>query len=107
MHPVSPVRAKLSIHLHAKGVSEAPTPSENIPYEVTDVVEKGVDMLKIQTNPAKIPNGITTQASGTNWTAPEPYIIEDVREFRSQLAASAGPRPVKDLSEFEELDSKL
>lgn len=37
----------------------------------------------------------------------KPYVIDDVREFRSMLAVSPGPRPVKDLSEFEGLDSKL
>lgn len=33
--------------------------------------------------------------------------IENVREFKAGLAVSHGPVPVKDLSEFEELDPKL
>jgi insulysin len=36
-----------------------------------------------------------------------PYLITDVREFRSKLQISAGPQAVKHISEFEELDSKL
>jgi insulysin len=114
VHPASPVRAKLAIHLHAKGVSEAPTPVEQLPNEVTAAVEKGVDMSKIESNLTEtasgvVPNGISSDSTATNGTAPsqQPYIIKDVREFRSRLPVSAGPQPVKDLSEFEELDSKL
>lgn len=33
--------------------------------------------------------------------------IEEVRDFKASLPASAGPRPVKDLTEYEELDPKL
>ncbi|KAI9883166.1 MAG: Methyltransferase-like protein 7B [Watsoniomyces obsoletus] len=34
-------------------------------------------------------------------------MIDDVREFKASLAVSAGARPVKPLSEFEELNAKL
>jgi insulysin len=37
----------------------------------------------------------------------EPYVIENVRTFKASLPVSAGATPVKDLSEFEELDAKL
>lgn len=33
--------------------------------------------------------------------------IEDPRDFKARLPVSAGARPVKDLSEYEELDPKL
>lgn len=33
--------------------------------------------------------------------------IEDARDFKARLPVSAGARPVKDLSEYEELDAKL
>lgn len=33
--------------------------------------------------------------------------ITDIRRFKSGLLASLGARPVKDLSEYEDLDSKL
>lgn len=36
-----------------------------------------------------------------------PHLIDDVRAFKAGLAATAGARPAKDLSEYEELDSKL
>lgn len=42
------------------------------------------------------------EANGTT-----PYVITDVREFRSKLQISAGPQAVKHISEFEELDAKL
>jgi insulysin len=34
-------------------------------------------------------------------------IIQDVRNYKSGLVASAGARPIKDISEFEDTDSKL
>ena len=43
-----------------------------------------------------------TQGNGT-----KPFIITDVREFKSKMLVSAGPQPVKHISEFEELDAKL
>ena len=33
--------------------------------------------------------------------------ITDVRQFRASLSVSSGPRAVKNLSEFEEIDAKL
>lgn len=33
--------------------------------------------------------------------------IEEVRDYKATLPVSAGPRPVKDLTEYEELDPKL
>jgi insulysin len=109
--PKSPARAKLSIHLHARGISEVSTPIEMAPseekaVELNDIVEKGIDMLKIDQKPAELPNGVLCHG-GTTKPASEPYLIENIRDFRSRLVVSAGPQPVKDLSEFEELDSKL
>ena len=37
----------------------------------------------------------------------ETVVIEDVKAFKASMPLSAGARPVKDLSEFEELESKL
>ncbi|KAH8673592.1 peptidase M16 inactive domain-containing protein [Xylariales sp. PMI_506] len=37
----------------------------------------------------------------------KPVLIENVRDYRAGLVASAGARPTRELSEFEELDSKL
>lgn len=77
--PISSQRSKLVVHLTAK----ASAPAENGESSI---------------------NGDFTEPEG-NGTIP--YIIKDVREFKSMLQVSAGPQPVKDISEFEELDSKL
>ncbi|KAK5018667.1 metalloprotease, partial [Cryomyces antarcticus] len=37
----------------------------------------------------------------------EVVIVTDVHAFKASMAVSAGARPVKDLSEFEELEPKL
>lgn len=36
-----------------------------------------------------------------------PFVIENVHAFKASLNVSAGPQPVKDLSEFEDLEAKL
>ena len=103
--PSSPARAKLSIHLHARGISGVSSPAETTTLpKVTDIVEKGINMLNLGTNSTKAVNGDDAPKSGTST---EPYLIENVREYKSRLAVTAGPQPVKDLSEFEDLDSKL
>jgi insulysin len=113
----SPARAKLAIHLHARGVSEVSTPIERTPTEVNikelnDTVEKSIDMLKLESKPGGTTNGVTANGVAHSEIEPkaaasEPYLIENIRDFRSRLVVSAGPLPVNDLSEFEELDSKL
>jgi insulysin len=77
--PSSPARAKLSIQLHAKGISGG--------LSTVDDIHKHIGTLEF----------VNTDQS-------EPYVINDVREFKSRLGLSPGPRPVTDLREFEELD---
>ena len=36
-----------------------------------------------------------------------PYVVTDVREFKSMLVVSRGPMPVRHVSEFEESVGKL
>ena len=44
----------------------------------------------------------------TNGDTPsKTIVIEDVKAFKASMPLSAGARPVKDLSEFEELEAKL
>ena len=77
--PFSPERAKLAIHLHAKAVS-------------------GVSSIEL---------GAGTTVSDTPTTIKPSkglYIIEDARDYKSQLAVTAGPQPVKDLNQFEDVD---
>jgi insulysin len=90
--PSSPARSKLAVHLLAQGVSEAPSPA----VKPQGVVEKALDEAMDQL-------GLQSEACSKR----KPYMVENVRDFKSLLAVSAGPQPVKDLSEFEGLDSKL
>ena len=83
--PNSPHRSKLSVHLLAQS-SPRPTDEEA--------------------------NG--TEASGMNGdeeiVPPEQKpttVIEDVPKWKTSLPVSAGAKPVKDLSEFEETEAKL
>lgn len=86
--PASPKRSKLAVHLTA----QASAPGENGDAPATN-----------GETPAT--NGEYTTKTERNGTVP--YIINDVREFKSMLQISKGPQPVKHISEFEELDSKL
>jgi len=53
-------------------------------------------------------NGV---ANGVDGVAPpeikEPVLITDVRAFKASLTATSGARPVKDMSEYEDVDCKL
>lgn len=95
--PASPARSKLAIHLNAQNTKAA---------DAVPVVENGVKALGLNKDKKDEEDGevvpVKTEGNGTT-----PYIITDVREFKSRLQVSAGPQPVKHISEFEELDSKL
>ncbi|KAK3368105.1 Metalloenzyme, LuxS/M16 peptidase-like protein [Podospora didyma] len=52
-------------------------------------------------------NGVVKDAEPPSSNETTPFLIEDVRSFKASLVASAGARPARDLSEYEELDSKL
>jgi len=101
IHPTSPARSKLAVHLNAQ------TPTKNGDSStVTAVVEKGMETLGLNKGKHSWEDGevAPVKAEGNGTT---PYIITDVRAFKSKLQVSAGPQPVKHISEFEELDSKL
>jgi insulysin len=94
--PASPARSKLAIHLNAQTLGDV--------HELTSVtaLENGIKPLGLRDGH----NGeIAPVKEEINRTTP--YVITDVREFRSKLQISAGPQAVKHISEFEELDSKL
>lgn len=94
--PSSPLRAKLAVHLIAQASAE------DVSTGVNGVLEKGMKTLGL----AKDTKGeeLVAKLEGNGTT---PYVIKDVREFRAMMQVSAGPQAVKDISEFEELDSKL
>jgi insulysin len=94
--PSSPARSKLSIHLHARSVSGDSSPAE---ATVSDLLATGVNMINLGSN---ITNGNHADASKS-----EPYLVEDVEAFKAKLSVAPAPKPVKDLIEFEDLDSML
>lgn len=81
--------------------------------EVDEVFEQGREVLT-----GVLPSlGIVAQDAQTNGTHEETLpngeassktvVIEDVKAFKASMPLSAGAKPVKDLSEFEELGAKL
>jgi insulysin len=98
--PSSPARSKLAIHMNA----QSPTSTET--SSVKEVVGKGLKVLGLNKDKKDEEDGeaAISRVEGNGTT---PYIITDVREFKSMLQVSAGPQPVKHISEFEDLDSKL
>ncbi|TAQ87722.1 hypothetical protein B7494_g3941 [Chlorociboria aeruginascens] len=105
IHPSSPARAKLSVHLIAQA-SSTETETETEPSGVTAVLEKSMKALGVKQDKQSDEDEevVLTKVEG-NGT--EPVAITDVRDFKAKLQVSAGPSPVKHISEFEELDSKL
>ncbi|KAK3939917.1 Metalloenzyme, LuxS/M16 peptidase-like protein [Diplogelasinospora grovesii] len=62
---------------------------------------------KIHEQQNGLANGIVKDADPPSSNGTKPFFIEDVRTFKAGLVVSAGARPVKDLSEYEDLDPKL
>lgn len=102
IHPTSPARSKLAVHLIAQTV--APVATEKL--GISALVEKTEKVLGLNKDTKDEEDGekeeVKVEGNGTT-----PYVIKDVREFKSRLQVSAGPQAVKHISEFEELDSKL
>lgn len=78
--PASPLRAQISVHLIAQGKSASNGETEN-----TDTAQNGTS---------------TTSAK-------DAIQVTDVHAWKSSLVTNPGPRAVSDLSEFEDLESKL
>ena len=91
--PASPLRSKLVIHLNAQ------TPSTDGTSVVTGNIEKGIEVLGLNEYDKDQKYGEHIEVSGNGTT---PYVITDVRNFKAMLQVSAGPRTVKNISEFEE-----
>ncbi|KAI1492445.1 peptidase M16 inactive domain-containing protein [Biscogniauxia mediterranea] len=83
IHPTSPTRAKLVVQLIAQSTS--PKSKESEETKESD-----------ETVATEVPS------NGT-----EPLLITSVRDYKATLAATAGARPINDLSQFDEIDSKL
>uniref|UniRef100_A0A0B7KQ84 Uncharacterized protein n=1 Tax=Bionectria ochroleuca TaxID=29856 RepID=A0A0B7KQ84_BIOOC len=132
--PSSPTRARISVHLHARGASELDTRIiallqqaglEDVPEEqrqCIDLLEKYLtkdlglppDQVSSIVSEAR-ECGLKRAVSGTGAgdiangsTAVSSAVeITDVRAFKSGLLASSEARPVKDFSEYEDRDSNL
>lgn len=52
-------------------------------------------------------NDVVKNAEPPSANGTTPVFIDDVRTFRASLPASNGARPLRDLSEYEDLDAKL
>lgn len=134
LHPSSKARARLSIHLHARGAEERETKTiealtkagfTDVPVEKRQSVEEleaylkasdkasstDVDALVSQIKelgltqkPLPIEANTATNGACAVDAAVE---ITDVRSFKAGLAASSGPRPYADITSFEETDPKL
>ena len=85
--PASPIRAKLVVNLIAQSSNPKEGEGEN---------GEKADGAAVPTS-----NGEAVVAG------PPPVLIEDVRDYKARLIASAGARPITPLSEFLEIDPKL
>lgn len=95
--PSSPARSKLAIHLNAQASDMS---------KVASTLEKDIKNLALNKDRKDDEDGeiVPVKPEGNGTT---PYVITDVREFKSKLQVSAGPQPVQHISQFEDLDSKL
>lgn len=104
IHPTSPARSKLAVHLIAQST---PSP-ELIEKPITAAIEKGMKVLGLNKDRQDQEDGeILGEIKKKEGNGTTPFIITDVRDFKSKMLVSAGPQPVKHISEFEELDAKL
>jgi insulysin len=105
IHPNSTARSKLAVHL----LAQTPCPLSNgTGKPITAAIEKGLKVLGLNKDRQDMEDGeVLTEAGKKEGNGTTPYIITDVREFKSKMLVSAGPQPVKHVSEFEELDAKL
>ncbi|KAG6014527.1 hypothetical protein E4U43_006434 [Claviceps pusilla] len=134
LSPSSSTRARISVHLKARGAGELDTKIidllkesglNDVPQEkrqsvdllrdyleskkllaadkLEDVIEAMKKMGLSQPTTSEATNGTTNGVSAVD-AAQE---ITDVRCYKAGLVVSCGARPVKQISEFEELDAKL
>jgi len=70
-------------------------------------IDAAVEAWKKLHNQKAGPNGVVKDAPLPSSNGSTPIIIDDIRDYKAGLTVSAGARPVKDLSEYEDLGSKL
>ncbi|ODA82847.1 hypothetical protein RJ55_01356 [Drechmeria coniospora] len=132
--PSSHTRARISVHLHARGAGELDVKITSMlnASELHDVPQEkrqSLDLLDCHLKEAGLPDGKResavaqakdlglSQTSRSNEVDEPPMVgtsavdsaqeITDVRQFKAGLLASQGARPARDLREFEETDARL
>ena len=130
--PSSPTRARISVHLKARGAGELDnkiaklleeSEAKDVPQEKRQSVdllrgyleaEKSISTEKLESLISQIKEmGLSEVAQGTNGVVNGISAVEaaqeivDLRHYKAGLLASSGARPVKDIAEFEESDAKL
>nr|POE72795.1 putative zinc protease [Quercus suber] len=80
---------------------------EQIVTQGQAVLAQALPQLGIQTVKKEEASSEDVAAKAKAAGVTEPVLIEDIRAFKAMMPLSKGAVPVKDLSEFEELESKL
>lgn len=93
LSPASATRAKAAIHLIAQTSPDEVAADKDSPTQ--QVLDGKDESASVTSSEALLPQGN------------EAVVIEDIRAFKASIPLSEGARPVKDLSEFEELEPKL
>ncbi|RDA90676.1 hypothetical protein CP533_4663 [Ophiocordyceps camponoti-saundersi (nom. inval.)] len=133
LSPSSSRRARLSVHLHARGAGELDMRVMELlrASGIDDVPQANrsclaqlevylKDVAKVPTDKAEVvirqaremglePTAQSGESEGEDSVVPALALakeITDVRRYRAGLPVSRGARPVKELSEFEETDAK-
>ncbi|KAK5990278.1 Insulin-degrading enzyme [Cladobotryum mycophilum] len=100
LNPSSKTRARISVHLRARGSGSSEPDAE----EVATQLEKA----SLNDAPAERQQSVEDAATAaTSDVVTAAVEITDGRKYKAGLLASQGARPVKDISEYEELDPKL
>lgn len=121
--PTSAARAKLAVHMHALGKSKSAIEAEAaVPIEaikplaekmgekveaVEQILVDGVKQVEEELSKFSLIDNKKNDTLAVEVNGSQPVEIKDVRQFKASLAVTPGPIPVKDITEFEELDSKL
>lgn len=96
--PSSPVRAKLAVHMLAQSSPK----SVSVGGPEKDGVTSGLEAKSVEAPIEIIGEEKVKTGNGTT-----PVIIKDVHAWKAGLEVSRGARPVRNLSDFEELEAKL
>lgn len=85
------------------------TDAQTLMSESAPLLSQVLPTLGIRPKGAKVhdDNTSTTSSEARLPAIKEAEVIEDIRAFKASMPLSEGARPVKDLSEFEDLESKL